>query len=346
MQIVKRKLSPNKSIILAIVFLLSMIAIGISGYSLIEGYSFINAIFMTIITISTVGYREVQPLSDNGKIFTIILIVFSFGIFAYALSTITRYLIDGVFKNYFKTNKVKRRIERVKDHVIICGYGRNGRQAAVEAKEYGFDVLIIEENESVVKQYLEDSKLMYIQGDSTHDDVLLMAKPDLARALITTLPNDADNLFVVLSAKEMNPDLKIISRAADENANKKLRRAGATNIIMSDKLGGQRMARLIAEPDVVEFLDHVLIQQKSDVSISEISFADSGALFTGKTIRELGVRDSSGVNIIGLRLANGDYVLNPSPDKEIQSNDKLFVLGNIEQVDKLKAMLAQLGDLK
>jgi len=342
MQKEKKKLSTNNSIILAIVFLLSMIVIGISGYTLIEGYSFINAIFMTIITISTVGYREVQPLTDNGKIFTIILIVFSFGIFAYAVSTITRYLIDGVFQNYFKTNKVKRRIERVKDHVIICGYGRNGRQAAIEAKEYGFEVLIIEENESIVKQYLEDSKLMYIQGDSTNDEVLSLAKPELARALITTLPNDADNLFVVLSAKEMNPDLKIISRAADDNSNKKLRRAGATNIIMSDKLGGQRMARLIAEPDVVEFLDHVLIQQKSDVSISEICFSDSGDAISGKTIRELGVRDSSGVNIIGLRLANGDYVLNPSPDMEIQSNDKLFVLGNIEQVEKLKAMLAQL----
>jgi len=342
MQKEKKKLSTNNSIILAIVFLLSMIVIGISGYTLIEGYSFINAIFMTIITISTVGYREVQPLTDNGKIFTIILIVFSFGIFAYAVSTITRYLIDGVFQNYFKSNKVKRRIERVKDHVIICGYGRNGRQAAIEAKEYGFEVLIIEENESIVKQYLEDSKLMYIQGDSTNDEVLSLAKPELARALITTLPNDADNLFVVLSAKEMNPDLKIISRAADDNSNKKLRRAGATNIIMSDKLGGQRMARLIAEPDVVEFLDHVLIQQKSDVSISEICFSDSGDAISGKTIRELGVRDSSGVNIIGLRLANGDYVLNPSPDMEIQSNDKLFVLGNIEQVEKLKAMLAQL----
>jgi voltage-gated potassium channel len=269
------------------------------------------------------------------------MIIFSFGIFAYAVSTLTQYLVDGVFQNYFKINKVKRRIEKVKDHVIICGYGRNGRQAAIEAKEYGFEVLIIEENELIVRQYLEDSKLMYIQGDSTHDDVLMLAKPELARALITTLPNDADNLFVVLSAKEMNPNLKIISRAADDNSNKKLRRAGATNIIMSDKLGGQRMARLIAEPDVVEFLDHILIQQKSDVSITEISFADMGVVFNCKTIRELEVRESSGVNIIGIRLANGEYVLNPSPDMEINSNDKLFVLGNNEQFDKLKAVLSE-----
>jgi voltage-gated potassium channel len=323
-----------------------MVIIGIFGYSIIEGYSFINAIFMTIITISTVGYREVEPLTDGGKIFTIIMIVFSFGIFAYAVSTLTQYLVDGVFQNYFKINKVKRRIEKVKDHVIICGYGRNGRQAAIEAQEYGFEVLIIEENDAIVRQYLEDSKLMYIQGDSTHDDVLLLAKPELARALITTLPNDADNLFVVLSAKEMNPNLKIISRAADDNSNKKLRRAGATNIIMSDKLGGQRMARLIAEPDVVEFLDHILIQQKSDVGITEISFADMGVVFNCKTIRELEVRESSGVNIIGLRLANGEYVLNPSPDMEINSNDKLFVLGNNEQFDKLKAVLSKCQESK
>jgi voltage-gated potassium channel len=299
---------------------------------------------MTIITISTVGYKEVQPLSVDGKIFTIFLIVFSFGIFAYAVSTITRNLIDGVFHNYFKLNKVKRRIENAKEHVIICGYGRNGRQAAIEAKQYGFEVIIIEEDESIVKQFLVDSKLMFIQGDSTHDDVLISAKIDCARALITTLPNDADNLYVVLSAREINPGIKIISRASDEHSNKKLRRAGATNIIMSDKIGGQRMAKLIAQPDVVEFLDHILIQQKSDVGLSEISFSELGATFSNKSIRDLGVRDISGVNVIGLRNNNGEYMLNPSPDLIICCNDKLFVLGTEEQISKLKNLLREIKE--
>ncbi len=338
----KTKFNNNRSIYLAVSFLLSMLLIGVVGFSIIEDYSPIDALFMTIITISTVGFREVMPLSFGGKIFTIFLIVFSFGIFAYALTTITRFLIDGVFHNYFKLNKVRRRIENAKDHVIICGYGRNGRQAAIEAKQHGFEVLIIEQEDSIIKEFLDDSKIMFVKGDSTRDDILISAKVDCARALITTLPNDADNLFVVLSARELNPGLKIISRASDDNSDKKLRRAGATNIIMSDKIGGQRMAKLIAQPDVVEFLDHILIQQKSSVSLEEISFSDLGCNFTKKTIRELGVRDISGVNIIGLRNKKGEYLLNPSPDLEICCEDKLFVLGTDEQIDKLSSLLSDM----
>lgn len=336
---IRKKFSNNSSVYLAVIFLLTMLIIGVVGYSILENYNPLDALFMTIITISTVGFREVQPLSYGGKIFTILLVVFSFGIFAYALTTITRFLIDGVLHNYFKLNKVRRRIENAKDHVIICGYGRNGRQAAIEAKQHGFEVLIIEQEESIIKEFLNDAKIMFVKGDATRDEILFLAKVDCARALITTLPNDADNLFVVLSVRDLNPGLKIISRASDDNSDKKLRRAGATNIIMSDKLGGQRMAKLIAQPDVVEFLDHILIQQKNSVSLEEISFSDLDCEFTNKTIRELGVRDISGVNIIGLRNKKGEYLLNPSPDLEICCEDKLFVLGTEEQIGKLSGLL-------
>ncbi|PLX09766.1 MAG: potassium channel protein [Marinilabiliales bacterium] len=321
---------------LAIFFLVLMIIVGTIGYILIEEYEFIDAFFMTIITISTVGFREIQPLSMSGKIFTVFLIIFSFGIFAYALSTLTRYLVDGVFHNYFKLKKVKKRIENLNKHVIICGYGRNGKQASRESMDHGFEVLIIEQKEELIEQITEDPRLMFIQGDATQDEVLQAAKIERARALITTLPNDADNLFVVLSAKEVHPDLKIISRASDDNSDKKLRRAGATNIIMSDKIGGQRMAKLVAQPDVVEFLDHIMIQQKNDVSLEEIDFTNIGVEFQKKTIRELQIRDISGVNIIGVRKTDGEYVLNPSADYMICCKDKLFVLGTNSQIEKLK----------
>lgn len=337
----KRKTEPTnkKTYLLALFFLIMMIFIGITGYSLIEGYNLVDAVFMTIITISTVGFREVEPLSYTGKIFTIFLIIFSFGIFAYALSTLTRHLVDGVFHNYFKHKKVKKRIDKLDQHVIICGYGRNGKQAAKESLDHGFDVLIIENKPEMIEQIIENPRFMFIQGDATQDEILVAAKIEKAKALITTLPNDAENMFVVLSAKYVNPDLKVISRASDDNSDKKLRRAGATNVIMSDKIGGQRMAKLVAQPDVVEFLDHILIQQKDDVCLEEICFTNIGAKFQKKTIRELHVRDKSGVNIIGVRRTNGDYVLNPGADYTICCQDKIFVLGTRVQIAILNNFL-------
>jgi voltage-gated potassium channel len=338
------KLRRNNTSYLAIAFLAVMILIGTIGFSILESYGIIDALFMTIITISTVGFREVQPLSSGGKIFTIFLIVFSFGIFAYALSTLTKYLVDGVFHNYFKLKKVRKRIEKVNQHVIICGYGRNGRQAAIESLEHGFEVLLIEQKPKIIEEILEDDRFMFIQGDATTDEVLISAQIESSRALITTLPNDADNLFVVLSAREISPKLKIISRASDNNSDTKLRRAGATNIIMSDKIGGQRMAKLVAQPDVVEFLDHIMIQKKNDISLEEISFTDIGAEFKNKTIRELEVREVSGVNIIGVRTTKGEYVLNPGADYIICCKDKLFVLGNKNQILKLNDFLKSIKE--
>ncbi|MDD2386291.1 MAG: potassium channel protein [Bacteroidales bacterium] len=341
---IKLKFTNTNSNRLTIFFLLLMIIVGITGYSFIEGYKIIDAVFMTIITISTVGFREIQPLSLPGKIFTVFLIISSFGIFAYALTTLTRSLMDGVFHNYFKLKKVKKRIKKTNQHVIICGYGRNGRQAAKESKEYGFEVLIIEKESTLIEQIMEDAEFMFIQGDATQEDVQSEAGIEKAKALITTLPNDADNLFVVLSAREINPDLTIISRASDDNADKKLLRAGATNIIMSDKLGGQRMAKLVAQPNVVEFLDHVMIQEKNNVRLEEISFKNIGAKFKQKTIRELKVRNISGVNVVGVRTADGTYVLNPSADYIIYCEDKLFALGTIEQINKLSQIIKEIKD--
>src|SRR3989339_435755 len=203
----KSKYNNITSAYLAMAFLIMMIIIGVSGYVFIEGYSFSDALFMTIITISTVGFREVQPLTEPGKIFTIFLIIFSFGIFAYAVSTFTRYVVDGVFHNFFKINKVRRKIDKVKDHVVICGYGRNGKQAAMELLDHNVPVVIIENKDEEIEKIIEDNRLLFIQGDATRDEVLLSAHIDKAKALITTLPNDADNLFVVLSTKEVNPNL-------------------------------------------------------------------------------------------------------------------------------------------
>ncbi|MEA3446095.1 MAG: potassium channel family protein, partial [Bacteroidota bacterium] len=291
----------TRTILFAFSLLAIIVIIGEIGYMFIEDFTFVEAFFMTIITISTVGFEEVHPLSQAGQVFTAFLIIFSFGIFAFVVTTITRYVVDGIFRNYYKDNKVKKRIAKLENHVIVCGYGRNGKQAAIELQEHNEQVVIIEENESVVQKIREESDFLYINGDSTQDEVLQFAMISKAKALITTLPNDADNLFVVLTAREMNPGLKIISRASNDNSDIKLKRAGATNIIMPDKIGGQRMATLVAQPDVVEFLEYIMLQGSNDVNLEEISCENLSYCFAGKSIMELDVRNESGANIIGLK---------------------------------------------
>lgn len=328
-----------RSIYVAIALLMLMVVTGITGYVLIEGFTFTEAFFMTIITISTVGFQEVHPLSEFGQFFTAFLIVISFGIFAYAVTTLTRYIVDGVLRNYLKDNKVKTRIEKLNNHVIVVGYGRNGQQAIEELKKLKTSVVIVENKESIIETIRENADLLYIQGDATEDETLDNARIAHAKALITALPNDAENLFVVLTARAMNPDITIISRAQNFNSDRKLRSAGATNVIMPTKIGGQRMAKLVAQPDIVDFLEYIMLRESEEVYIEEISCKNMSAQFAGKSIGEWSIRSVTGANILGLKTADNNYVVNPSPDVKITDNDQIFVLGNPEQIGKLKKVL-------
>lgn len=328
-----------KSMYIAIGLLMFIVIIGTSGFMILEKFSFNDAFFMTIITISTVGFREVAPLSIVGQFFTAFLIVISFGIFAYAVTTLTKYIVDGVLRNYLKDNKVKSKIEKLNNHVIVVGYGRNGKQAIEELKRHQVPVVIVDSNESIIETIRENPNLLYIQGDAIEDETLVNARIDNARALITALPNDADNLFVVLTARAMNPDITIISRASNFNTDKKLRSAGATNVIMPDKIGGQRMAKLVAQPDVVDFVEYIMLRENEGVHIEEISCKNLSASFAEKSIGEWSIRTATGANIIGIKTEDNSYIVNPNADQKISKNDQLFVLGNPTQIENLKKVL-------
>jgi len=332
--------SSKLSLRLAIVLLISLVTLGVIGYMILEGYSFIDALYMTIITISTVGFREVRTLSGSGKIFTTLLIIFSFGIFVFAISNLTRYLLEGIFKNTFLLKRIKKKIKKLENHIILCGYGRNGRQSAKELSDHGRDFVIIENNPLHLETLEDKQNLLVIEGDATQEETLLEAGLERAEALITTLPNDADNLLIVITARQFNPGMTIISRASDERAEKKLKRAGATNVIMSDKIGGQRMAKLVVQPDVVEFLEKIMLQSSFDVNLEDISCEEMCDLFDHKSIRDLGIRNKSGANIIGMK-KNGDYLFNPDPDVLLDKSDKLFVLGKPDQITLMKKLLQQ-----
>jgi voltage-gated potassium channel len=322
----------------ALLLILAMISIGISGYILIEKYTFLEAFYMTIITIATVGFQEVHPLSDVGKIFTAFLIITSFGTFAYAISAITKYVVEGEFNYYYKFYKVNNTISKLNNHVVICGYGRNGKQAATALHMNKQNFVIIEKSEVLAEQ-IKEHGFLCIQGDCTQDEILNKSGISNARALITTLPIDADNLFVVLTARSINSKLTIISRASDDNSDKKLKIAGANNVIMPDKIGGAHMASLVIKPDVIEFIDHITGQGGPNINLEEIVFSELPEHLRNHTIKDLEIRNKSGANIIGYKTNEGEYVINPSAETKIIPGAKLFVLGTPEQVRKLRELL-------
>ena len=225
--------------------------IGVVGYMFFEGFDFWEAVYMTVITVTTVGFNEVKPLSFEGRIFTIFLILGSFGTFAYTITEVTKYVVDGEFRRLLLHMRVDRSINKLRNHTILCGYGRNGRQAYQTLIENGVNCVVVEKDKEILAELTDNSNVLYVEGDATHDDVLIRAGIKDARALISALPNDADNLFVVLTARVNNSKIKIISRASEDNSDTKLRHAGVDNVIMPDKVGGAHMAQLVVKPDVV-----------------------------------------------------------------------------------------------
>lgn len=314
--------------------------IGVVGFMWLEPrYTLLEAVYMTVITIATVGYREVYEPTEGTMLFVTLLIVTSFGIFAYAVSAISAYIIDGEFKAYFKEYKVKQELNKLNGHVIICGHGRNGTQAVNVMKTHGQKFVVIENNIEVIEELRKnDPNVIFVVGDSTHDEVLVEAGIERAKALITTLPSDSNNLFVVLSARAISPNIKIISRASEDNSDKKLRIAGADNVIMPDKIGGAHMASLVMKPDTIEFMDYISAQGHIDINLEEISFDELPKEFKNKSITEIGIRQLTGANIIGLKNSTGAFEINPNPETLITPNIKMFVLGTPDQIKKLKEL--------
>ncbi len=319
-----------------LLFLL-VIIIGVLGYMYLSNDTFVNALYMTIITITTVGFGEVHPLSQDEKLFTIFLILMSIVILGLIASVITQYVASDELFERIKFKKVQKKINQLKKHTIVCGYGRNGKQAVVKLKKYSKSLVIIENDEALVSE-IENENLLCIQGNATNDDVLLKSGIMNASNLITTLPSDADNLFVVLSAKQLNKNLTIVSRASDDPSDSKLRIAGANNVIMPDKLGGDHMASLLVTPDIVEFVDMLAVDSDNATHLEEIIVENLPKEFLSKSIRDLDLRRKTGCTVIGFKTPGNEYLINPEADTELVSNSKLIVLGSLEQIQNLNKL--------
>jgi voltage-gated potassium channel len=329
----------KSKILFALGLIMVPITLGVSGYMVIEKAGFLDALFMTITTIATVGYGEVFPLSDAGRIFTIILIMGNLGAFAYALTLITRFIIEGNFFQQIRNKRMKEKIKQLRNHVIVCGYGRNGQAACEMLQKHQLTFVVLESKSEMQETSAGKFPTFFLHEDATNDESLLDAGIMEARGLITTLPNDADNVFVTLTAKGLNPNLTIISRASNSSSFTKLKRAGATNVIMPDKIGGAHMATLIVRPDVNEFVDILSGQAGADVQLEEFSYDILKNHLVGTTIADLNIRKLSGANVIGLKLKDGSYVVNPNINRVLEEDQKLIILGNSSQMETLKKII-------
>lgn len=326
----------RSKIIIALILVFAVLATGVIGYRFLAEYSWLDSLYMTIITITTVGFMEVNPLDPASKIFTIFLILSSVFIIGFAISVITEYILSRNSSELLKRKQVKKKIDSLEKHVIICGFGRNGMQAVKRLYSYNKPYVVIERDSDVIERY--GSKVLFVEGDANEDEVLLEAGVERAQYLITALPDDAANLFVVLSARQINKNLIIISRASHTNSQKKLELAGADKVIMPDKIGGDHMASLVVIPDLVTFMDKLSMQGEHSTNLEEVAIEDFTSEEHFNTLRDLDLRKKTGCTIIGYIEPNGNYIINPEADLPLQPKSKVIVLGRPEQIQKLNKM--------
>jgi voltage-gated potassium channel len=321
----------------ALLLLGIVLVVGVVGYKTIADYSWVDALYMTVITMTTVGFGEVLPLDDQSKIFTVFLIIASVIIVGYALSVITEYILSKNNIEELKYKRMQKKIDRLKDHVVICGYGRNGKQAAQKLLAYNKSFVVIEKSKKV-EERLKAEGFPYVLGNANEDETLLMAGVERASCFISALPNDADNLFVVLSARQINASINIISRASQESSYQKLKLAGANNVILPDKIGGDHMASLVVVPGLMEFIDNLSIVGKSNINIEEVAVAKLDMNKKEQTIKDLDLRRKTGCTVIGYKDENGEYTVNPEANLILAPQSKIIVLGRPEQIEVLNTV--------
>lgn len=315
-----------------------VLAIGVLGYMSIEGWGFLDALYMTVITITTVGYREVQEVSPSGRVFTIFIIFLGMGIFAYTLGMVAQLMVEFQVRSILGRRKLGMKIKSLKNHYVICGYGRIGSVISQELLEHRIPQLVIDSNPAV-KGNLESLEIPYIIDDATNDDVLIEAGVERATGLVATLPSDADNTFIVMSGRGLNPGLFILARAELEKSNKKLMRAGANRVVMPHLIGGLKMAHFIVKPAVSEFVELTLQNREMELQLREMVVGEKSA-FNGVTLVESRIRQELNVIVVAMNRKDGTTVFNPSSITRIEAGDTLIALGQGQDLDRLSGMVS------
>lgn len=319
-------------LLMAFAMLVFVISLGTGGYMILEGWNFLDSLYMTVITLASVGFKEVHDLSERGVVFTIVLIVIGVGTVAYVLSAAARVILEGELQQIFGRKRLEKRLRELKNHFIICGYGRMGKIICRELKADGIAFVAIEKN---AESMPEDESLFTIEGDATRDDLLRECGIERARGLISVLPTDAENLYVVLSARELNPGLFIVARAGEEGSEKKLLRAGANKVVSPYHIGGLRIAQTVLRPAVVDFIEFATKSGNIALQMEEVIILEGSAI-SGMSLDQCGFGRELGVIIVAIKRSSGEMEFNPTFRSIITTGDTLIALGEIPRLKKLE----------
>ncbi|MGM0651317.1 MAG: potassium channel family protein [Bacillota bacterium] len=326
----------QNKIYLVMILMFITIAGGSVGFIIIEDMSPLESLYMTIITISTVGFGEVRELSDAGRFFTIILIFSGLFIAAFAVTAVSSFIIEGELRYLLRRRTMEKKVRKLKKHYIICGAGDTGNYIVNQFRKRKKSYVVIDKDPAKVESVIEQGGVALI-GDATLEEDLLKAGIEDAKGLLCCLSTDADNVFTVLTAREMKPDLFIVSRAIDDKADRKLLKAGADKTVSPNEIGGVRMASLILRPAVVSFLDVIVRAGDLLIDLEEVR-VKKGSEMAGQNLAEVRIPERTGLVVLAVKRAGDDTIINPGPNFKIKSDDKLIVLGQENQVEKLQAM--------
>ncbi len=327
-----KELSINRKIGLALAGLTVLLTGGTIGFMLLERLGFIDALYMTVLTLSTSGFGEARPLDSTGRVFVIFLIFFGVGLVGFAATVIGQWVVEGQFKELVSRRKMENGIKKLNGHSIIAGFGRVGRQVALEFHRRGESFVVIEKGQESLHRLKEDG-FMFLEGDATNEELLDSAGIARAKTLVSTLPEEAQNVYLTLTARYMNPELTIIARADFDDGEKKLRRAGANYVVVPHILGGTRMAMAALQPNVVDFMQMAASGQ--DGLLAEELVVPKESNLTGQSLAGSNLKRQYGVTIIGIRKSSDRLLINPTPETVIETGDVLVLIGGRVELERL-----------
>ena len=327
----------SKKLRYSLLMLIGIIALGTCGYYFVEHMPLFEAFYMTIITLSTVGFAEVIPLSQVGRAMTVIIIILGISVGAYTIGVLVRALVEGELVKIYGRRKMQKQVSGLKNHFIICGFGRIGRIVCSELNADHIDFIVIEQDPSVI-EYIETQKYLYLEMDATSEEALMQAGIMEAKGIVTAVNSDANNVFITMTAKSLRPDVFILARASEEKNEGKLFRAGATRVVSPYLIGGRRIAQMLKKPTVVDFIDIAMMGSHLGLMIEEATIGDKSNLI-GKSLIDSQLRKDYGVIIVAIKKLSGDMVFNPTFSEKLEAGDVIVVIGKKEDLKRMDAVL-------
>src|SRR5215510_11506958 len=319
---------------LAAFLFVAVSAVGVIGYRVLEGYTWLEALYMTVITLSTVGFGEVRPLHPVGRIFTVLLLAAGLGVVFYTMITVTEKVVEGEFQQFFGRRRMQKRIGVLSNHYLVCGFGRIGEVVCRELASKPVPFVVIEQLEERIRE-AEANQYLILQGDATEEKTLLAAGVQQAQGLFAALATDAGNVFVTLTAKELNPTLFVVARAENERSERTLLRAGADKVISPYAMGGHRMAQAALRPAVVDIIELATHHQSLELQLEEISVPASSRC-QGKTLREAELCEQPDIIVVAIKRASGKTLFNPTPGERLEIGDSLIALAEAPQLKEIE----------